>query len=270
MTDKIKKTLQEEPNYFLNMFIGAAIVIAILIWSGNVIDFKGLSANGAGLAKNIFVGIFTPDTSILFNFVNKEGVPYLLLETISIAFLGTLIGSILAIPLAFISSSNVVPKWFSYVGSTMIAAIRTVPAVIYGLMFIRVTGPGPFAGVLTLSVTSIGMIAKLYIEAIEELDQGIIEALDASGCNGFQKIRYGIIPQLTTNFLSTTIYRFEINLKNASVLGLVGAGGIGAPLIFAMSSHRWNEVGSILIGLIILVLLVEYFSGKIRNKLARG
>jgi phosphonate transport system permease protein len=137
-------------------------------------------------------------------------------------------------------------------------------------MFIRVTGPGPFAGVLTLSVTSIGMIAKLYIEAIEELDQGIIEALDAAGCTGFQKIRYGILPQLTTNFLSTTIYRFEINLKNASVLGLVGAGGIGAPLIFAMTAYNWHEVGAILIGLIVLVLLVEFFSGKIRNKLARG
>lgn len=269
MKDRIKKALASEPNYFLNMIIGAGIIIGMLIWSGNVIEFKGASSQGANLAKNIFFGILTPDPEMLFTF-DRVGVPYLLLETMSIAFLGTIIGSILAIPLAFISASNVVPKWFSYVGSTLIAAIRTVPSVIYGLMFIRVTGPGPFAGVLTLSVTSIGMIAKLYIEAIEELDQGIIEALDAAGCTGFQKIRYGILPQLTTNFLSTTIYRFEINLKNASVLGLVGAGGIGAPLIFAMTAYNWHEVGAILIGLIVLVLLVEFFSGKIRNKLARG
>lgn len=137
-------------------------------------------------------------------------------------------------------------------------------------MFIRVTGPGAFAGVLTLSVTSIGMVSKLFIETIEDLDKKILESLDAAGCNAFQKIRYGILPQLFTNFVSTVIYRFEINIKDASTLGLVGAGGIGAPLIFAMNSLSWDEVGAILCGLIVLVLIVEYISTKVRNKLARG
>jgi phosphonate transport system permease protein len=94
--------------------------------------------------------------------------------------------------------------------------------------------------------------------------------LDACGCNTLQKIRYGILPQLIPNFASTVIYRFDINLRDATVLGLVGAGGIGAPLIFAMNAYRWNEAGSILVGLVILVLLVEYISTKIRVKLARG
>ena len=137
-------------------------------------------------------------------------------------------------------------------------------------MFIRVTGPGAFAGVLTVSVISIGMIAKLFIEAIEDLDTKILESLDAAGCNTFEKIRYGIFPQLFTNFISTAIYRFEINIKDAAVLGLVGAGGIGAPLIFAMNAFNWGEVGAILCGLVILVLVVEILSTKIRNKLARG
>lgn len=269
MNDAIKKALLKEPNTVLNQVFGVLIVLSMLLWSSNTIEYKGIQGNGVDIAKNIFGGILTPDLNLMFTFTS-QGVPYLLLETISIAFLGTIIGALLAIPLAFISSSNIVPKWIGIIGVTLIAAIRTFPAFVYGLMFIRVTGPGPFAGVLTLSVTSIGMIAKLYIESIEQLDKGIIEALDASGCNTFQKIRYGIIPQLTTNFLSTVIYRFEINLKNASVLGLVGAGGIGAPLIFAMSAYRWNEVGSILIGLIVLVLVVEYYSSQIRNRLARG
>ena len=86
----------------------------------------------------------------------------------------------------------------------------------------------------------------------------------------FQKIRYGILPQLTADFTSTIIYRFDMNLRDATVLGLVGAGGIGAPLIFAMSSYRWNEVGAILLGLIVLVLIIEWISAKIRVKLARG
>src|SRR5471030_1371901 len=137
-------------------------------------------------------------------------------------------------------------------------------------MFIRVTGPGPFEGVLTIGIVSVGMITKLYVEAIEDLDKNIIESLDVAGCTLAQKVRYGIIPQLLTNFVSTAIYRFEINLKDATVLGLVGAGGIGAPLIFAMNAYRWKEVGAILIGLIILVFVVEYASTRIRTKLTRG
>ena len=98
----------------------------------------------------------------------------------------------------------------------------------------------------------------------------VLESLDAAGCTTWQKIRYGILPQLTADFTSTIIYRFDMNLRDATVLGLVGAGGIGAPLIFAMSSYRWNEVGAILLGLIVLVLIIEWISAKIRTKLARG
>ena len=94
----------------------------------------------------------------------------------------------------------------------------------------------------------------MYIEAIEDIDIKILESLDACGCTTFQKIRYGILPQLLPDFASTIIYRFDMNLRDATVLGLVGAGGIGAPLIFAMNAYRWNEVGAILAGLIILVL----------------
>jgi len=114
------------------------------------------------------------------------------------------------------------------------------------------------------------LISKLCIEAIEDLDTKIVESLDAMGCSPWQKIRYGILPQLMPNFASTAIYRFDINLRDATVLGLVGAGGIGAPLIFAMNSYRWNEAGAILIGLVILVLIVEWISTKIRVKLTRG
>ena len=137
-------------------------------------------------------------------------------------------------------------------------------------MFIRVTGPGAFTGLLTMSLCSVGMVSKMYIEAIEDLDAGVLESMTASGCNAYQKIRFGVLPQLMSNFASTAIYRFDINLRDATVLGLVGAGGIGAPLIFAMNAYRWNEAGSILWGLIILVLIVEFLSTRIRVKLARG
>ena len=175
---------------------------------------------------------------------------------------------IISVPFAFMCSSNIVPKWVSTLGTIIVAGIRTFPEFVYGLMLVKVTGPGAFAGVLTIGIVSIGMVTKLYIEAIEDLDKNIIESLDASGCTLLQKVRYGIIPQLSTNFVSTSIYRFEMNLKDATVLGLVGAGGIGAPLIFAMNSYKWQQVGAILIGLIVLVIIFEYGSTRIRGKLA--
>ena len=199
-----------------------------------------------------------------------QGVPYLLLETVCIAFLGTVVGAVISIPLAFLSASNLAPKPIAFIGRIIIMAVRTVPAFIYGLMFIRVTGPGAFAGLLTMSLCSVGMVRKMCIEAIEDLDVRVLESLDAAGCTTWQKIRYGILPQLMPNFASTAIYRFDINLRDATVLGLVGAGGIGAPLIFAMNSYRWSEAGAILAGLIVLVLAVEWLSTKIRIKLARG
>lgn len=265
----IKNQLEKEPKYWITKTLTLLGIMIIVVWSMSSIEFKGVQKDGAAIANNIVKGILSPDTNLLLNFT-KQGIPYLLLETAAIALLATVIGSVIAIPFAFVASTNIGPKWLSALGIVIIAAIRTFPSFVYGLMFIRVTGPGPFAGVLTLSIASIGMVSKLYIEVIEDLDKKILESLDAAGCNSWQKIRCGILPQLSTNFISTAIYRFEINIKDAAVLGLVGAGGIGAPLIFAMNSYKWSQVGAILVGLIILVLIVEYASTKIRTKLARG
>ena len=265
MEISVKKQLEKQPNTWISKALTVLFVVLVIVWASKGINFGGIKSNGVDIAKNVLSGIIHPDVEMLLT-----EVPALLLETICIALIGTLIGAILAVPLAFISSTNIMPKWVSAIGLFIIAALRTFPAFVYGLMFIRVTGPGAFAGVLTVSVISIGMIAKLFIESIEDLDTRILESLDAAGGNTFEKIRYGILPQLFTDFVSTVIYRFEINIKDASVLGLVGAGGIGAPLIFAMNAFNWDEVGAILCGLIILVLVVEIISTKIRTKLARG
>lgn len=269
MNERIKKAYEMRPRKWLFELAVGVIVVALFIWSGSGVESSGTTQNGGKIAMNILSGIFHPDTSLLFNFT-KQGVPYLLLETICIAFLGTVVGAVISIPFAFLSASNLAPKPIAFVSRLAIMAVRTVPAFVYGLMFIRVTGPGAFAGLLTMSLCSVGMVSKMYIEAIEDLDTRILESLDAAGCTAWQKIRYGILPQLMPNFASTAIYRFDINLRDATVLGLVGAGGIGAPLIFAMNSYRWNEAGAILAGLIVLVLVVEWISTKIRVKLARG
>ena len=157
-----------------------------------------------------------------------------------------------------------------FLTNAVILMIRTIPSLVWALMWIRVTGPNAFCGVVTQAVCSIGMITKMYITAIEDIDTRILESLDASGCTTFQKIRYGILPQIIPNFISTVIYRFDINVKDATTLGIVGAGGIGAALIQCINSSRWSMVGAYLCGMVILMLFIEFFSTKIRNRLTRG
>ena len=269
MNEKILKAYASAPKTWIWKMLAAFGIACLLAWSGSAVRVSNPTGNGLEVAGNILSGIFHPSAKLLFT-LGTDGVPYLLLETFCIAFLGTIVGAVISLPLSFLSASNLVPKGVAFIGRVLIAAIRTIPAFVYGLMFIRVTGPGPFAGLLTMSLCSIGMVSKMFIESIEDLDKRILESLDAAGCTTFQKIRYGILPQLTADFTSTIIYRCDLNLRDATVLGLVGAGGIGAPLIFAMSAYRWNEVGAILLGLIVLVLIIEWISARIRVKLARG
>ncbi len=269
MNETIEHAYRAAPKRWGYQLLIAFFLVILMAWSSTTVKLGSTGEKGLAVAGNILSGIFHPDTKLLLTF-GTDGVPYLLLETFCIAFLGTVVGAVISLPLSFLSATNLVPRSIAVIGRGLIAAIRTIPAFVYGLMFIRVTGPGPFAGLLTMSLCSIGMVSKMYIESIEDLDKRILESLDAAGCTTFQKIRYGILPQLMPDFISTIIYRFDMNLRDATVLGLVGAGGIGAPLIFAMSAYRWNEVGSILLGLIVLVLVIEGISAKIRTKLARG
>lgn len=252
------------------LYLAIVLLIVIMVgWSASDIKFTGLTVTGTEVAKGVLHGVFSPDKALLFG-TSDTDVPYLLLQTIAIAVLGTLIGAVLAIPFAFLASFNIMPKPVAYAVRVLILMIRTIPSIVWALMWIRVTGPGAACGVITQSICSICMISKMYITAIEDLDTHILESLDAMGCTPFQKIRYGVIPQLTASFISTTIYRFDINLKDATTLGIVGAGGIGASLVQCLNSRRWAMVGAFVWGLMVLVLIIELVSTRIRRKLAHG
>ena len=209
------------------------LIIAVMVsWSSSSIQFNGMTTTGSEVAKGVLHGVFNPDTALLFG-TGDTDVPYLLLQTVAIAVLGTLFGAILAIPFAFLAASNIMPKPISYLFRLLILLIRTIPSLVWALMWIRVTGPGAACGVITQSICSIGMISKMYITAIEDLDTHILESLDAMGCNAFEKIRYGVIPQLTASFISTTIYRFDGAVPEQPPLGdgrllRLGADGAGA------------------------------------------
>ncbi|MBQ2948276.1 MAG: phosphonate ABC transporter, permease protein PhnE [Clostridia bacterium] len=265
----IEEAYEARPRLWWVYTLIVLIVAALLSWSGTAIEFEGFASKGIEVAKGVGNGLIHPDMGLLLN-LTTEGVPYQLFQTVAIAVLGTLIGGILAVPFSFLASDKIVPKWVAFFANAIILLIRTIPSLVWALVWIRVTGPNAFCGVVTQSVCSIGMISKMYITAIEDIDVRILESLDASGCTTFQKIRYGILPQIIPNFISTVIYRFDINVKDATTLGIVGAGGIGAALIQCINSSRWSMVGAYLCGMVILMLFIELFSTKIRNKLTRG
>ena len=280
----IEETYAQRPRRWWLYTLIVLIVAVLLAWSAGGVKYNGIATKGSEVASGIASGLTHPNWDLLLGRITEdttvttiagitistEGVPYLLFQTIGIAFLGTIIGGILAVPFSFLACDRIVPKWISRIFSLMILLIRTIPSLVWALVWIRVTGPNAFCGVVTQSICSIGMISKMYITAIEDLDVHIMESLDAAGCSGFQKIRFGILPQIIPNFISTVIYRFDINMKDATTLGIVGAGGIGAPLIQCITSSRWSMVGSYLFGLILLMLVIEWMSTKIRNRLTRG
>ncbi len=246
------------------------LAVALVVLSGRVLDFSvSDSSGGRTAALSIVRSVLHPDTSLLFTF-SENGVPYLLFETLSTAFLGTLFGAVLAVPLSFLSAENITGKYVSWIFRTAVMAVRTVPSFVYALMFIRVTGPGAAAGVLTMSLSSVGMISRMFTEEVENLDRGVTDSLSSLGCSTFERIRYAIVPSLSASFLSILIYRFDVNLRDTSVLGIVGAGGIGAPLVFAVTQYRWNQAGAILLGLGVLVLAVEWLSSGIRKRIMYG
>ena len=265
----IQEAYESRPRLWWLYTLIILIVASLLTWSGTAVEFEGFASKGIEVAKGVGYGLIHPDMNLLLNLTN-EGVPYQLFQTVAIAVLGTLIGGLLAVPFSFLASEKIVPKWVAVIANALILIIRTIPSLVWALVWIRVTGPNAFCGVVTQSVCSIGMISKMYITAIEDIDTRILESLDASGCTTFQKIRYGILPQIIPNFISTIIYRFDINVKDATTLGIVGAGGIGAALIQCINSSRWSMVGAYLFGLVILMLVIEFLSTKIRNKLTRG
>ena len=280
----IEETYNSRPRRWWLYTLVVFLVALLLAWAAGGVTFKGIATKGSEVARGIASGLTNPDWDLLLGRIKEdttvttvagirvstEGVPYLLFQTIAIAFLGTIIGGILAIPFSFLASDRIVPKWIGWIFRLLILLIRTIPSLVWALVWIRVTGPNAFCGVVTQSVCSIGMISKMYMTAIEDLDVRILESLDAAGCSAFQKIRYGVLPQIIPNFISTVIYRFDINMKDATTLGIVGAGGIGAALIQCMNSSRWSMVGAYLFGMILLMLVIEWLSTRIRNRLTRG
>ncbi len=258
---------KEHKQKIIKNWIIAIVVLAIIAWGFVGMPALELKSKSIEILKSIFNGLFHPDWGYVY-IPAGEDLLRGLLETFAIAVIGTFIAAIICIPFAFLGARNLI-KVRPVTGITkfILSVIRVFPEIVMALIFIKAVGPGSFSGVLALGIHSVGMLGKLFVEDIERLDFTSVEALKASGANKTKTLIFAVIPQILPSFLSLVLYRFELNLRSASILGLIGAGGIGTPLIFALQTRSWDRVGIILIGLVIMVAIVDLISGAIRKRI---
>lgn len=242
--------------------LGLPIAVLILIWSfdGAGFDFIKLGEGAVNMGE-FLSRLFPPDFS-------KIGtILALLLETFQMAVVGTVLGAVLSLLVAFGASSNIAPRWLYYPTRWAMNIIRSVPDLVFALMFVSAVGLGPFAGILAMTLGSIGSIGKIFAEAMEQVDRGPVVAMQAVGASKRQVIQYGVLPQAAPLLTSYTLLLFEGNVRGATILGLVGAGGIGLELTTAMRMYDYGHLSAIIICIIVLVTLIDQGSALIRRRI---
>jgi phosphonate transport system permease protein len=188
-------------------------------------------------------------------------------DTLNIATLGTLLAIVMAVPVAFLAARNTTPSLavLRPIALFIIVSSRSINSLIWALMLVAILGPGVFAGIIAIALRSIGFCAKLLYEAIEEIDEGQVEAIRATGASGPQVLAYGVAPQIMPAFAGISVFRWDINIRESTVLGLVGAGGIGLQLNASITNLAWTQVSLILLVIIATVVASEWVSAKIRH-----
>jgi len=190
-----------------------------------------------------------------------------LLESLRMAIFSTAIGVVLSIPIAVGAARNLVPKPVYLLFRGYLGVVRTLPEVLIAIFFVKAFGFGTFAGMLTLTLASTGFVGKLLAEAIEAIDRGQVEAIRATGAGWSKVLRYAIQPQVLPRYVGLCIYRLDINLRESTILGIVGAGGIGATLYNAFARYEYDVAFAILLAIIGVVLVAEWASGAIRARI---
>lgn len=189
------------------------------------------------------------------------------IETIQIALFGTLLSAIVSLPLGLLAADNISPEWVNKPTKWLLAVLRGIPVILLALLFVSSVGLGPFPGVLAIAFHSTGMLGKFYSEAIENARKGPIEALETTGANFIQKFRFGIITQVAPDLVRDTLFRFEINLRESLILGLVGAGGIGFYILLYIRAFQYDKVATVTIVVLLTVVILEQISVMLRRRL---
>lgn len=244
---------------WLLWFLGlVAIAVSFRFISGQTIWVFVLDAPEQ--AADLIGRMFPPD----WRYANR--LWRALWDTINIATLGTLLAVLISIPLAFLAARNTTPHpLFRQVALLIIVFSRSVNALIWALLLVSVLGPGLLAGILAIALRSIGFVSKLLFEGIEEINPKPIEALVATGASKAQVTSYGIVPQVMPTFVGTSVYRWDINIRESTIVGLVGAGGIGLQLDSAIAALQWGRASVIFLMILALVVISEWVSARARK-----
>lgn len=231
-------------------------------WNGLKLDLRSLRDSG-GYITDFISRLFPPDLSIL------DVAWARLLETIQMSLWGTTIGAIFSLPIAILSANNLTPWWVRWCANFFQNTVRSIPSIILGLIFVAATGLGAPAGTLALGIYTIGYLGKFYQTAIESVDRYSLEALQVSGASWLQIAQYGVMPQVLPLLLGYTVYMFEYNIRAASVLGVVGAGGIGFELVNYIRGFEYNKATTMMLVLLVVVTFIDVISSQLRRHLER-
>ncbi|MES5835673.1 phosphonate ABC transporter, permease protein PhnE [Bacillus cereus group sp. MG11] len=256
------KSIPKPPSKLKHML--TFILFILLLWGSSIQVDASFSKLVVGFPNimDLLKEMVPPDWSYF------QVITTAMLDTIRMAIIGTTLGAILAIPLALFAASNVFTSTFLYSPARLILNfIRTIPDLLLAAIFVAIFGIGPLPGILALTFFSIGLVAKLLYESIESIDPGPLEAMTAVGANKVQWIVYGVIPQVKAHFVSYVLYTFEVNVRAAAVLGLIGAGGIGLYYDRTLGFLQYQQTASIIIYTLVVVLVIDYVSTLLREKL---
>lgn len=247
----------------LKPFFTTVFIAVLLLWGGWQIEFSFTELlRGLPNMWDLIVQLVPPNWDY-FSVITQP-----ILETIRMAVVGTTLGGLIAFPLSIFAARNVFRSaWITTSARFVLNLIRTIPELLLAALFVAVFGIGPIPGIFALMFFSIGIIAKLFYESIEAIDPGPLEAMTAVGANKLKWIFYGVVPQIMASFMSFFLYTFEINIRAAAVLGLVGAGGIGLYYEQTLGFLDYGKTASIIIYTLVVVLIIDYLSTRIREKL---
>jgi phosphonate transport system permease protein len=246
--------------------IGALRLVTILLVIGLCIHYVGLFdgerlADGGPAILLLLGEMFPPD------FQNARSWLKPLIDTLAMSVAGTALAVVLSVPLAFLAARNTTPHPVIYqVARGALNALRSIPELILGIIFVAAVGFGALPGVLALGLHSVGMIGKFFAEAIEHADEAPIEAARAAGATPIQVLLHGVIPQVLPQMADISIYRWEYNFRASTVMGMVGAGGIGFELMGSLRIMQYQEVSAILLVILLMVTLVDAFSSTLRKR----
>ncbi|MBA4375566.1 MAG: hypothetical protein C0401_05265 [Anaerolinea sp.] len=249
---------------WIYIIIGCAAFI--YCWNVTKINLQNLFAPGPTFGRLLRDFVSIDLTKPVLNIVAKQ-----MITTVLQALMATTLGALLAIPFSFLAAKNLTGKshfsaWIFYITRSMFNILRSIEALLYVAIFVYWVGIGPFAGMMALAITSFALIGKLFSEAIENIDFGPIEAVNATGANKMQMIMYAIIPQVVLPFLSFLIYQWDINIRMATIIGFAGGGGIGLTLSTYFGSLQYHKAGTVVAMIVIVVALMDFASAKIREK----